>query len=119
MSRLPKKLRDAVLDRDGHRCVRCGIAVDQAWTYSIHHRTPRGMGGSKQANTMPNLITLCGSGVTLRHGWIESHRDAARDLGYLVRRGHVPAHTPVHLAGRGWVLLGPAGEITATERQAA
>lgn len=119
MSRLSAKLRAAVLDRDGHRCVRCGIALDQAWTYSIHHRTPRGMGGSKRANTMPNLITLCGSGVTLCHGWIESHRDAARDLGYLVRRGHDPATTPVLIAGRGLVLLDDRGCVTPMNRSAA
>jgi len=44
------------------------------------------MGGSKLAwvDLPSNGIIACGSGTTGCHGWIESHRADARDLGYLV-----------------------------------
>ena len=99
---IPKRLRDAVLDRDDHRCVRCGRHL-HGLTYSIHHRTPGGMGGSKHVNTMPNLISLCGSGTTGCHGQVESYRERARDGGFLVRRRHDPAARPVR-TWRGWEL---------------
>lgn len=75
--------------RDGGRCARCGIGLNRgargtAW--SVHHRRPRGMGGSRSAwvNEAANLLLLCGTGVTGCHGWVESHRADARDLGWLI-----------------------------------
>lgn len=46
----------------------------------VHHRTPRGSGGSRES--LP-LATLC----LTHHVWIEANREDARTLGLLVRRG--------------------------------
>lgn len=46
----------------------------------VHHRTPRGSGGSRES--LP-LATLCLG----HHAWVESYREEARDIGLLVRRG--------------------------------
>ncbi|WP_300680716.1 hypothetical protein [Nocardioides sp.] len=77
------------------RCERCATRVlsldDQARTwpvypYSIHHRIPRGMGGTSrpELNQPGNLVLLCGTGVDGCHGWIESHRHAAAEAGWLL-----------------------------------
>ena len=46
------------------------------------------MGGSKNEllHQPANLIALCGSGVTGCHGWVESNRDKAREMGYLIMK---------------------------------
>jgi hypothetical protein len=102
------KVRDAVYDRAGFRCEVCGAAG--AYTYSLHHRRPRGMGGSRAEDTdqPPNLLLICGSGTTGCHGRIESYRENARDLGLLLRPWQDPAETPVLVRGR-WVHLTPSG----------
>lgn len=46
-------LREAVLERDNHRCQGCG--TDDAELHA-HHIVPLGCGGT---NTLRNLITLC------------------------------------------------------------
>lgn len=80
---------DLVWERDGGSCARCGTGLSFAQrgvAWSVHHRRPRGMGGTKQAwvNQPANLVTLCGSGTTGCHGWIESNRADARLLGWLI-----------------------------------
>jgi hypothetical protein len=59
---------------------------------SIHHRQPRGMGGSKASGVHrpTNLLAVCGSGITGCHGHIEANREKSYDLGWLVRRGITP-----------------------------
>lgn len=55
---------------------------------SIQHRRAQGAGGTAltEANTLSNFLTLCGSGVTGCHGWVETReRAAALDLGLWVR----------------------------------
>lgn len=46
------------------------------------------MGGSNnlELHKSANLIALCGSGTTGCHGWVESHRAEARELGYLIQK---------------------------------
>ena len=102
--------REIVKARAGERCERCGTNWSEFW--SIHHRRPRGMGGSKRAeiNSPANLILLCGSGTTGCHGWIESNRAQAYEDGLLVRSGVDPRSVPVRLrAGRVWLL--PDGDM--------
>lgn len=80
---------------------------------SVHHRTPRGMGGSKNpALSQPaNLLLLCGSGVTGCHGWTESNRTKATDRGLLVRRRHDPAEVPfADIYGQQWLLDNQGGK---------
>lgn len=79
---------------------------------SIHHRRPRRKGGSRLADThtMPNLMLLCGSGVTGCHGFIETYdRAGAIDRGILLHAGTVPANEPVTMPGGRVVWLDPSG----------
>jgi hypothetical protein len=54
------------------------------------------MGGSKnqELHKSANLIVLCGTGTSGCHGWVESNRDKARELGYLIQKvesaGEIP-----------------------------
>ena len=57
------------------------------------------MGGSKNPalNQASNLLLLCGSGTEGCHGWVESNRTEALELGLLLRRSDTPSETPVTL----------------------
>lgn len=84
--------RELVRWRDRDRCRRCG-----APTWQIHHRQPRGMGGTRdpRVNSPANLVLLCGTGVTGCHGWVESHRALAREQGWLVSQWADPVDVPI------------------------
>lgn len=108
--------RDLIAQREGGRCFRCGTTVlwwptgnraEAVCPYSIHHRRPRGMGGSTDPGTdhPSNGLLLCGTGTTGCHGWVESHRAAALADGYLVPQGADPRRAPVRLPSGGLVLL--------------
>jgi hypothetical protein len=53
---------------------------------SIHHRQPRGMGGTRRltANSLAVLMLVCGTGVTGCHGYVERNREWALAQGFLV-----------------------------------
>lgn len=55
------KLRDEVLQRDGHACVGCGETED----LTVHHIVPRNQGGQ---NDQDNLATLCEECHYYAHG---------------------------------------------------
>lgn len=76
---------DICRTRDGGLCARCGVTL--SGLSSLHHRKPRGMGGTKdpRSDDPRNLIHLCGSGTTGCHGHIESHRQQAYETGWLLR----------------------------------
>jgi hypothetical protein len=83
------------------------------WTplfvFNLHHRRPRGMGGSKdpRINDPANLLALCGSGTTGCHGLIESYRERSYEHGWLLRHGWDAELTPfVDLRGHWWLLTG-------------
>lgn len=94
--------RQCVQARFGGRCVRCGRegAI-------VHHRKPRGMGGSSDPliNHPSNLLWVCGTGTTGCHGWIESHRPEARAAGWLVPFAVDPAKIPVRTWDQRIVML--------------
>jgi hypothetical protein len=79
VSTVPASIARAVDDRDGERCVRCGVSLKLV-SGSRHHRQRRAVGG----HTPSNLILLCGSGTTGCHGWVHSHPDDSRADGYIV-----------------------------------
>lgn len=92
--RIPKSIRDDVLDRDERLCQRCGLALE-GQRYSLHHRRRRQVGG----HTMANLVSLCGSGTTGCHGQIGSYRiNAVRD-GWIVPDGATPEQWPAKRFG--------------------
>lgn len=95
-----KTTRDIVWARAGGRCELCGGSLAGVQGFSVHHRLPRRMGGSRRPdlNTPANLILLCGSGTTGCHGRIESRREQAYDEGMLLHDGQDPATVPVLLA---------------------
>lgn len=67
----------------------------RGWQWSIHHRLPQGMGGTSLPwwKDPDWLIAVCGHGTIGCHGWIESNRTAAIDLGYLLQHT-IPATDP-------------------------
>lgn len=103
--------RGRVLERDGFRCVRCGVSIEGR-PHNVHHRDPRGMGGTSDpaANSPANLITVCGSATTGCHGWIEGNRAAAAELGFLVLMGERADGKPLPVHGVGLRLLTAGGE---------
>jgi hypothetical protein len=102
----PPAVRAAVSVRSGGWCERCGAAH----AVEIHHRRPRGMGGSKapDTNRVTNALALCGS----CHRWIERehNRTESRVMGWLVLQGHDPAMTPLLYRGK-WVFLTDDGGV--------
>lgn len=84
---IPAAVREAVYERDAMRCQRCRRPVYQVGAWSVHHRQPRGMGGTRHgAHRLSVLVLVCGTGTTGCHGWIESNRAAARELGWLISK---------------------------------
>ena len=79
--------------RDRDTCRRCPRAGEQ-----IHHRKPRGMGGTRdpRINCPSNLVLLCSAD----HLWVETHRAQARDEGWLVSQWQDPARVPIVVGGR-------------------
>lgn len=106
--RVDADTRMEVLTRDGFACIRCRVRSGMygMLDLNIHHRQPRGMGGSTDplSASPANLLTLCGSGTTGCHGWVESHRTQAEALGFIVRHGIDPATVPVWIDGYRWML---------------
>ena len=104
-------VRALVRERDGGCCVRCGAygGVHTFPPHALHHRRPRGAGGSRLDNTNSpaNLVTVCSP----CHGLIESYRLEALAFGYVVRQGSDDLATaPISYRGR-WVLLTHDGQI--------
>ncbi|MFJ5532450.1 HNH endonuclease [Streptomyces sp. NPDC093261] len=96
MSGPTAKVRELVWQRAEGRCERCFLPITGG-DHSIHHRRPRGMGGSSDpaTNSPANLLLLCGSGVTGCHGWVETHRELAYQTGLLVHRWQDPRDVPL------------------------
>ena len=107
---LPRRTVTVVHDRAQRRCERCGTADALRW--SLHHRKPRGMGGSKDPmmSSPANILLLCGSGTEGCHGWVESHRTSAYDAGLLLHRNEDPTEFPVTLR-YGTVFLDDEGGV--------
>lgn len=95
-----KKVREAVWDRCGGLCERCGVRAPT----DLHHRRPRGMGGDSRPNTgsVTNALALCRD----CHHWVEMNRSEAREGGFLVRSVHDPAAVPVLYRGCSVLLEG-------------
>jgi hypothetical protein len=105
---------DVVIHRDRGQCALCGDRPDgeRGTGWSVHHRRPRGMGGTRwdEINSPANLVILCGSGATLCHSTVESRRSVAFDLGLLVRQNAAPSQVPIHHAVHGICWLTDDGE---------
>lgn len=136
MSAVNPAVRRQVATRDEGRCIACGTAVvdpdtmQPYATWSIQHRTARGMGGTRNPaiNAPANLLVLCGDGVSGCHGYVEHHRTWAQDHGFAVSRYQDPELIPVvhflyglaFLTESGWepIPQGPEGLLTVAQRAA-
>ena len=88
---------EALFARSHERCERCGSRGEQ-----IHHRRPRGMGGTRRedTNSLAAIVHLCAN----CHSYIESNREWAHEHGWLVRQWADPAYQPVRIQGS-WIRL--------------
>lgn len=103
----------AALVRDDEICQRCrrGVTGQQA---SLHHRKLR---RAVDADTVQNLVLLCGSGTTGCHGWAHHNRAAAADTGWVVSQHADPSEIPMITVGGLWrIELHPDGTKTETRR---
>lgn len=107
------RLHQQIRERDAGLCARCGRPCPPG-AGSVHHRRPRGMGGSRDplTNDPSNLVLLCGSGTTGCHGYLEAFRSESLETGWLLRQGADPRTSPVLVGGR-W--MQPGETWTATE----
>jgi len=104
----------AIFDRDGNRCVRCGGRPNTT-QHRIH--------GNRADRRPSNLLSMCmGPGTKDCHSWAESHRRDARTMGWEVsRHGRRDATLRVSAwmewgpYGRGWYRLDDAGGLTLVE----
>jgi hypothetical protein len=87
----PKLVRLIFTIRDAERCFRCGRHLrweDRGHGWSMHHRRPRGAGGTSLlwVGMAANALTLCGHATSPDgcHAWVETHREEATELGYLI-----------------------------------
>lgn len=63
---------------------------------SLHHRQPRGMGGTSDigVHALSRLVLICGTGTTGCHGHLEYHRAWAYKGGWLVKHSVPGRLTP-------------------------
>ena len=101
-----KETRDIIIKRAVGRCELCGLPAPVG---QIHHRRPRGMGGSKDplAGTAANGILL----HLLCHTRIEMNRSESLANGWLIQQGHDPEFVPIKRFGQ-FVHLLPNGSIS-------
>jgi hypothetical protein len=104
-----EKVRELVYERSNGRCERCGNAGSE---WQIHHRRPRGMGGTSRTDSggAANALLLHPS----CHEWVERNRSAAYDLGYLVDQQSDPCETPIRMWD-GWIKLKDDGSVEEVE----
>jgi hypothetical protein len=87
----------------------CGIHITDG-NGAVHHRTPKGMGGSALLESPANLVTLCGRGNADRcHGKVHGNPQWAHNHGWTVHRSLEPSVTPVDMVD-GWHVLTVDGE---------
>lgn len=76
-----------IWDRDKGCCFLCGRTLlwhERGYAWSIHHRRPRGAGGTRRVMTAANGLILCGHGTSGCHGWVERFRETATAMGLLI-----------------------------------
>jgi hypothetical protein len=97
----PPTVVAAAMARSGGCCELCGVSLggERGIDFSVHHRRPRGIGGSSDpvTSSVSNVLVICGSGTTGCHGRVEQYRQIAMQAGWLVRQGQDPATTPVQI----------------------
>ena len=103
----PAKVRTLIRERAGANCERCGDPHNVGMHgIQVHHRRPRGMGGTRRhgTNGAANGLYLCG----MCHRVVENNREVSLMLGQLVPQHKDPHDVPVLYSGE-WVLLDDDG----------
>jgi len=104
-----EKTRGQIKERAEGRCERCGSMVRDS---HIHHRKPRGMGGTKRHGSCTTA-----NGLFLHpscHYYIENHRKESKEMGFILGQTEDPVLVPV-FTFNGWVLLDIEGGLTKIE----
>lgn len=98
---IPRTVRDLLKERSGGVC-EVRVACEGSPAAQMHHRRPRGMGGSRDGltNLPSNLLHICFA----CHHHIETHRLDALDNGWLVRQGAQPQEISVVTYNGRWRL---------------
>lgn len=100
------KTRDLIRKRAKDKCEVCGSL---ALYHQVHHRRPRGMGGTKDA-----VAGCAANGVWVHphcHAMIESNRADALEKGWLVSQSQDPRKVPFKKHD-GWAVLHEDGTYT-------
>lgn len=107
LSAFSRETKTIIEVRSCGRCERCGATLD-ANGGAVHHRRPRGSGGSMEAAlaAASNGLRLCGR----CHDEVERDRSSAYTFGWLVRSRSVPSERPVRLWD-GWAYLNDVGGV--------
>ena len=101
--KFPNNIKELVAERAGWSCEVCGKPVTSP---QIHHRRPRGMGGTRRKDSASpaNALFLdmeC-------HTWIESNRYTSLTQGFLISQSAVPSGEKFR-HHEGWKYLTDAG----------
>lgn len=112
-----EETRWLILGRARFHCEFC--LGDLIGGVSIHHRRPRMMGGSRdlRLHQPANLIALCGSGTSGCHGWVESNRNKARELGLLILKVDSAEDVPFMDKEGNWWKIFNSGEKVRLDRK--
>lgn len=85
----------AAIDRDGARCLRCGVNLEGR-SASVHHRKLKGRATPRRDyDLVENLVVLCGTGTTGCHSWCHHNRAEAARTGWIVPSWDDPALVPL------------------------
>lgn len=104
-------MRNIIAERSQGRCeIRWACGGDAAT--QVHHRRPRGMGGSSREST--NLPANGLAACTACHGWVETEgRELAKAMGWLVSQFEDDPETVPVMVNRQWSVLENDGTVAA------
>lgn len=105
---VPRTVRDAVLARDGHRCLSCGAYEPLV----VNHRLS-GMGGNRPST--PEWLTTACASCNFRY---EDSPLTAYERGYKLRLGADPSTPVVDYAGNSWQLMADGSRSPAPAEEA-
>lgn len=83
MSRIPKKVADAVYERANGRCECCGTGISYGQIVALHHRKALKHAGP---DTVENLMLVIGDHHNLHQDSIHQNPARSRELGHIVSR---------------------------------
>lgn len=109
---MPPDMAIDVIERDQGACAVCGLHIDGKG--HIHHRKPRGMGGSGEVNVLSVCIYLHPSCHMIH---VERQRQRAFENGWLLQRWQDSETTPLMYRLNGWVLLKNDGSIVPLDKE--